>query len=271
MRVEAAHRDLRHLEAEVVGDELRDQCVLALAFEREADTHSHVAQHVEGNGRAFRLSDPRHAHDRVGVRVHHTGLDDRNDPDPHRPSPLAGLLLLFAQLVIAGERKRLVEHDFVLSAVVFVAAGDRVGKLIRGDEVLAAELCGVDAELARRHVDETFEHEEVRRRPHAAVGMRGNLVGGDQREVVFRGADRVRAGEGREHLGGADRSVALAIGPDVVDELHPESGERAIGLDRELRFVVPVPSLSRAGCQVLDAIFDPFDRLCHRPCAKGGR
>ncbi len=68
-------------QAEVVGDELGGERVLALALEREADPHRDLAEDVEADGGALGHAGALHADDRVGVPVEDAGLDRAHDAD----------------------------------------------------------------------------------------------------------------------------------------------------------------------------------------------
>ena len=75
------------------------------------------------------------------------------------PSPrVASRRLLGAQLVVARERSASVSGGVVVAAVVGDAGDGRVRELVGLQEVAAADLDRIDAELGRGHVDDALEH-----------------------------------------------------------------------------------------------------------------
>jgi hypothetical protein len=259
-RVLRHHPHVAHLDAEVVGEQLRRDGVLPLSFEREADLRDDLAEQVDGDGGALGHAHHRNADDRVRVPVEHARLDRADDAEPDEPALRARLRLFVAQAAVVAHLEHAVERGFVVPRVVLVAGRNLVREAVAGDEVLAADLRGVDAEFARRDVDQLLEHPVVRRRPHAAVGAGRELVRQHERQVVLGGGDRVAAGERRERLGGADRAGALGRPAEVVDELDAQPRQRAVSLRGERRLVVSIPRLAGAADQVLHAVLDPLDR-----------
>ena len=70
-----------HLDAEVVGEHLRDHRVLPLPFEREADPDDDLAVEIDADRRAFGHAGAGLADDGVGVPVEDAGLDRVDQAD----------------------------------------------------------------------------------------------------------------------------------------------------------------------------------------------
>src|SRR5204862_7503981 len=110
----------------------------------------------------------------LGTEARH--LDVGRDADADEPAGLARLLLLGAELLVAGERQRSLEDRGVVAAVVELSA-DAGGRLVEcGKEVATAHISGVDAKLASREIDHPLDQEDRFRPP-------GSAVGGDRRLV----------------------------------------------------------------------------------------
>jgi hypothetical protein len=196
LRVQSDDADVLHLEAEVVGHQLRGDRVLPLSLEREAHPDRHRTHDVEAHRGALGHADAGHAHDRIGVPVEDPRLDGAGNADPQVAPLLARLGLLLAQPSVLRHLQHLVERRLVLTAVVLVPARDRVGELIGRDVVPAPHLRGIDLQAARGDVHHLLQDEIVRRRAHAPIGTLGELVGGHQGEIVLSGPDGIGAGKG---------------------------------------------------------------------------
>ena len=246
--------------AEVIRHQLAGQGVLSLPLERETDPDRNHAQDVDAHGGTFGYTDSRHADGSIGVPVEYAGLDGARHANAHDASLFAGSSLLRAQVRVIRQRERLVEHFLVAAAVVFVARGDRVGKLVRSNEVAASELRWIDVQMPRGDIHHLLEDEEVRRWAKAAIGKGRELVRGHQGEVILGHRNGVGPREGGQRLGGTDRGVALSRGAEIVDEFHPQAGDLGLCIDGERGLVVAIPRLAAARGEVLHAVFDPFDR-----------
>ena len=94
------------------------------------------------------------------------------------------------QLVVAGGGQGLVEHGLVVAAVVPAAGGGLERERIGGDEVLAADLDRVHADLVGEQVDHALDGRGGLGPAGAAVGADVGGVGDDRpdadRDVVDR-------------------------------------------------------------------------------------
>ncbi len=164
--------------------------------------------------------------------------------------------------------QRLRQRAVVFSRVVALARRRRVGERRRRDEVLAADLLGLLAELLRDDVDQPFEVVRGLRPSRAAIrGHRrrvgehagrlevdvGELVDADahhQREVGDEGEDR--------------------IGADVRHHVHAHGGDGAVRLDGRLE-VGHLRAPVGGGHHVLDARLRPAQRQLVEARARGER
>ncbi len=145
----------------------------------------------------------------------------------------SALGLLAAQLVVADDLGGDVERPRVVAAVVGQPGerGEREG--VVGDEVAAAQLDRIDAQLEGGVVDEPFEEGGRLGPAGAAVGAHGRGVGDGDDDVELDGREAVGAvghalGPGRQE--GADAGVGAA----VADEADAQPGERAVPAAAEL-------------------------------------
>src|SRR5206468_4117588 len=158
-RVHLVHdRDLLGGEPELVGDDLRDDRLMALALgcraENRGDTPERIdldrrrvdgarLRQVLGLGAELRVErgrDVAHVRDR---RVHREG---QADPEitAGRPRPR----LLATELGVLRELERLLERRLVIARVVQTTRRSSVWKRVGWDEIPSPYLCRVQAELA---------------------------------------------------------------------------------------------------------------------------
>ena len=154
-------------------------------------------------------------------------LDVAADPDPELDdvAAVAALLLVGAQLVVAGVAQALLERAQVVARVV-VGAGDGLVREV-GDVVAPADLGRVHAELVREQVHRPLDQCGRLRPAGAAVGADRRRVRHDRvpvevdlRDVVD--AARHQAGEHR-HQAGVGR-----VGAAVLDHAHLQPGDLAV-------------------------------------------
>src|SRR5205814_6023810 len=88
---------------------------------------------------------------RRGARAEAADLDPAREPDAQVTTLLAGILLLFAQLVVTGDLHSRVHRLLVSARVVDQPEVAGVGEI--GDEVLAPDRRRVHLELRREQVD----------------------------------------------------------------------------------------------------------------------
>ena len=186
-----------------------------------------------------------------------------------RPSA-ARFLLLAAQVVVAELVERQPHGRLVVARVVHEARGRLVRELVGADEVLQAQLGGVDAELVGGRLHEPLDQVGRLRDPErAAVGhAAGRLVRVGAVRLHVRDRDVIGAGHDVEQARLALRRLGVGEeGAVVGEQLHAQSGH-PVALHRQLALHVVVPGEAR-GDQVAGAVLDPLDRLSDQE--RGGR
>src|SRR5438132_6091566 len=84
-------------------------------------------------------------------------LDVTRHANAHQTACGSGLLLFFAQFLVAGKVESLVERRLVISAVV-IQSGSRVkGKLVCRGKIPAADIDGIDLQFSRNDVHRALD------------------------------------------------------------------------------------------------------------------
>ena len=107
-----------------------------------------------------------------------------DDADADVPALGARLLPLRDPVVVVDGFEHLLQHALVVAAVVDVPRRRPVGKLVRADQVAAADLDAVEAEVVRGQVDKPLEHPVGDLGAEAAIGALLVLVRQDRGERV---------------------------------------------------------------------------------------
>src|SRR5205823_8133565 len=109
-----------------------------------------------------------------GTEARH--LDIGRDPNADEPTCLASLLLVGAELVVAGDREGSLQDGWIVSAVVQLAA-DGGGRLVKcGKQVAPAHGSGIDAQFTGGEIDHPLDQEDRLRPAGAAIGRDRCLV-----------------------------------------------------------------------------------------------
>ena len=151
--------------AQLLGDHLRQGGLVALAVAVGAGHHLHLAGVGEADLRALPQADAgaERAHHRRGGDA--AGLDVAGEADAAQLAAPLGLGLARREAGIVGELQRLVERRLVVADVVHQRHGRLVGEGVLRDEVLAAELGRVLAQLVRRLVHQVSSRNDASGRP----------------------------------------------------------------------------------------------------------
>jgi hypothetical protein len=246
--VAVEHANLRDVDVELVGDDLRHGGLDALTVVRRAEDH-------------VDLAGPAHADDGgVGghpAEGHGGGLDQHGHPDADEAAFGAPLLLLLAQLVVADALGGLVEGGRHGHAVDGHARGHHRRQVGVGEDVAAAQLQRVDPELRREAVHHLLTGDGLVH-PRAAVGAPAELVGVDGLAVAGEGGEPVGAGEHHRLEHGRAR-VRRGERPGVLAERGLGGEQRAV-LVRGERDRRHLAARLLVGTEVLAPVLDPLDR-----------
>ena len=220
--VAVAHDDLVEGDAEVVGDDLGEGRLVALAVGGRA---------CERGDRPARL----HAHGGALERAEAAHLDVASHADPEEPAVPAGppRLLLGPEAGVARDVERLPERPVVLARVVGLAGGSLVGEGVGGDEVLPTDLFRREPELGGHEVDQPLEVIAGLRAAGAAVGGHRGRVGEDTRHAEVHVAHAVDPDS--HHQGEIGDEGEDRIGADVGGHVHADGGDGPVLEDGRLQ------------------------------------
>jgi hypothetical protein len=254
------HRDRVRGEAELVGHDLGDDGLVALAARRIAQRHPHLPVGLHPDHRRLRRARgaPPAGDDLVGGEVGAGRLHRRGDADAEQPvlvcGPRAGLLGPAGRVVEPLERPA--QGRRVVAAVVLGAGRRGVGHLGGGHVVAEAQLGRVHPEAAGEQGHGPLDREAHEGLADAAVGPARALVGQHRPGLVAHRGDPVAVGDVAELdqvvLGRGDEVLAL-VG-DVPDRQRQERAVDAVG---QLHVHDPVAGVHERG-EVLDAVLDPL-------------
>src|SRR5439155_26632512 len=107
------------------------------------------------------------------------GLDRGGDTDAQQATALSAFGLLALELFVVDGAKRPAQHLRIVAAVVGLARGGIVRKLIRLDEVTKADFRAIDLQLPGYCVDHSFYRKAHERFADAAIGNHRAAVGDD--------------------------------------------------------------------------------------------
>ena len=250
------------------------------AVEDTADAVERHLQRIGSNLREDRLDplpDTRRAdidRDRAVGLQHHAGVLARAgrtalDVATHRQAVVTAVDQLALQrglLAPADLGQAAVERDAVVAGVGFGRdierhhGGERIGHLRFRDQVAAPEFDAVEAEVARRHVEQTLAKEIGLEPPRPSIGADRRLVADMHRHID---ADIRNAVGARQHLrdiARAGRAVGAQIGADVGMGVTAQRPDRAVAIAGDLKLALDVAGVIGRN-QMFPAILDPF----HRP------
>ena len=194
------------------------------------------------------------------VAVAAAGIDVEDEPDAPQMCPLPRTRLSPARGLPAARLARLLQDGSKIAGVVGLPERCAVGHGAFGNEIPAAQLGGVEAEVVRRPVDQALQQVDVLRPAGAAVGIgrRGVGVGGADPHVERRCP--VRADQRAGATGGRDERPEVGrIGAEVGDAVDGKREKPPVAVERESRPRAQVAALmvARHG---LAPLRHPLDR-----------
>ena len=254
-------------DAELVGDDLRERRLVALAVRGRARDHLHRAERLEPHRRRVPATD---------------GVADRAE-DARRREPAhlvvrreadADLLRVTARTtrrLIRADRVEIEQLEQAVEACVVVARVDREARRHRvrelRDEVLAPKLERVHAELARERVHRALEHVRRLRPAGSAIGVRRSGVREDagERDAVVRYL--VRPGvDPRAEERDAGRHE-LQVRAHGAPGFRLDRRDVAVLRRRERELVDDVASVDRSHV-VLGSLLRPLHRAAETACER---
>ena len=219
---------------------------MSLAVAAGTGEHRDLAGALHAYGAAFKAG--------AAARLH-KGRDAHADQLAARPRRIA----LSDELIVVGETQRFRERLLVVARVVFNAHARSVRELLGPNEVFAPNFQTVQAELARRFIDQALDVEHRLRPAGAAIRSGGDGVGKDRDHLDVAVVDLIAARGHAHHALRRNRRDGVQIGAEVRDHTDFEAQHRAVLLERQLGGHGLVAALNR-GEEILAARGDPLDR-----------
>ncbi len=127
------------------------------------------------------------------------------------------------------------------------------------DEIAAAELDLVDAEIARRHVEQALAEEIGLEAARPAIGADRRLVGEQERNVEIDIGNAIGARHELRDVAGADSAVGAHIGAHVDEGVAAQTEDGAVAGAGDLDVARRLAGMVH-GHQMLAAVLDPFYR-----------
>ncbi len=245
--------DLLDRDAEHVDDELR-------VGGRDPLSHRHR------RGVDLDLAGSRHGHrDALLEDVAAGPFEERGKAAPAQPAARARLRLARGEALPLGEIERLLDDAAELAAVIDLPHRVGIGHLLRRDEIAAADLGGIEAELARCGVEQPLDEIDRLGPPGAAIGRGRRGMRQHRVQVEIDRLDVVDAGRdpGPDHELDDDPDRAR-IGAHVAERVDAIGQHLAVGIERELGMALDIAPVRR--CQkLLDPLRRPFHRTLQQP------
>ena len=265
--IRISHTDVRRVHAQLLGQHHCRDGLGTIAPTGRVQRDHRLAGRVDFDRGALGRARQR----KPGIAVEHPELGGAEhalflaggDADADIAALGARQLLLFAPAVVVEHLQRHVERAGIIAAVVQVAGRDLIRKLLRPDEIGAAERDRIEAEFVDSGIDHALDHEI---RDFGAETAAGALL-------AFVGEDRIDFRTDRADLVGTDglrKPVAvgaepvLKIGAVIIDDPVAQRRHVLIGVDRQFRVVDAVGAVIVARRDVVDAVLDVFDRPAAR-------
>src|SRR5207253_8829906 len=177
------HSDLLYVEGQLIGDDLRQRGGVALARIETAGKHRDAAVGFQSDARRLALPAEQlraTADEHAVTQVRAAGFDRGRDADAEQAAALPALGLLAPELFVIDGGERLAQHLRIIAAVIGLAGGRVVGKLIRLDEVAKTDFRAIDLKLPGYCVDHSFYRKAHKGFADAAIGDHGAAVGHDR-------------------------------------------------------------------------------------------
>src|SRR5262249_51237616 len=165
----AAGHDAHAVErdAEPLRDHLREGGLVALAVLVTAGEDFDRAGRIDADLRRFPQAHAAAEGADSLARRNPAGLDIGRQADAAQLAVARGFALALAEAVIVGDLQRLLERGVIVAGVVRHDHRRLMREAL--DEVLLAQVGGIDAQLARADLDQTLDDEGRLRAPGAAV------------------------------------------------------------------------------------------------------
>src|SRR5262245_4172050 len=218
-RVAVSYSHVIHRDAQLVGHHLREAGPMSLAVRPGTGEHRDCSSALYAHRGAFK-PDP--------AARFYKRRDTYADQFATRPRRIAVL----DHLVVVREPQCFRERLLVIARIVFHIQARAVWELLRPDKIFATDVKPVQAEVARRFIDQTLDVEHRLRPASAAIRTGGDGVGKDRHYLDAAVADLIATRGHAHHAQGRNRRDGLQGGAHVRDYTHLEPQHGAVPFER---------------------------------------
>ncbi len=249
--VAGGDRDVAHVHAQGVSDDLREHREVPLALRAHACCRKHLARRLDRDPASFVWTDA-------------GSFDVERETQAQGAACLARFGLSLWPTGVVNHREGLAQHGRVVAAVVderrvvLVDQAGVVGKLVGLYQVAPAHLGAVEPKLPRHPVHQPLHDEDTVGPACPTVGAHLGLVGEHRLELAAVGGDLVWADQRGAGDDGHDQAVG-DVGAGIVEEHGAHAQNPARAVHRDLNVVNLLPLLV-GGHEVLAPVLDPLDR-----------
>ena len=201
-RVAVHDLDIVNGKPQFVGHDLGERGLLTLPVRRRPGEDGRFGGRVQPHHGALPQSALEAGRADHGRRPQPADLHVGAEPDAEQLAVPRAALLLLTEAPVVHRGERLVEGRAVVPAVVGQPLGGRVRKLVGRDEVLAANVGGIQFEVRRHQVDDPLDEVRRLRPPRPTIRIDGGGVGEHAVDHVVEVGNRIAA---RQHQAVEDR------------------------------------------------------------------
>ena len=204
---------------EILRNDLRIGRLVPLPVRLRADQQREIAVLIEREGAFFPLA-PRGA------------FDIARHAEPANEPALSRFLSARAEARDVGFGEAGAHRALEVADVVIAVGLGAVGHLGRLDEIARANLLGGQTQRARAAIDQPLQHVGRLGPSGAAIGVDGNGVRVDAAHARVQRFDAVGARRHRRAEPGDVRSELREIGPEIAEDIDPQSEKPALAVER---------------------------------------
>ena len=201
-------------------------------------------------------------------RRHAAGLDVGRKADAAQFAVALGFALALAETFVVVDLQRLLQRGVVIAGVI--ERGHRGLIRERFDEILLAQIGGIDAQFARADFDQALDHKGRFRAAGSAIGVDRHGVGVDRVDLAVDVRDLVLARQQRRIQEGRHRRrEGRHVGAEIGGRVHLQPGDFAVAVEGHLRLGDMIAAVG-VGDEAFRTLAGPFHRpveLARRPQA----
>ena len=156
--------------------------------------------------------------------------------------------------------QRFLEGRSVVAAVVTEPGSGQVRKLAFAGKVFQTQLGGIHFELECEQIHHALDAVGGLGAPRSAIRVSGNAVGKDAHDIRDHIAEFIKPGHHEHRKRGDGRRQELVIRAQVLNQLEPQTQNRAVAASRNL-VIINVTAAVDGAQKILAARLDPLHGL----------